>query len=37
MSDKFKCVECGEVDVDDEDDMCEECFDNNEDLEEEEA
>lgn len=23
--DKFKCVECGENEVDDEDDICDEC------------
>lgn len=25
MSEKFKCVECGEVEVDDEDDICDDC------------
>lgn len=24
--DKFKCIECGEAEVDDEDDMCNACF-----------
>ena len=24
--DKFKCVECGENEVDDEGDICDECF-----------
>lgn len=26
MADKFKCVECGINDVDDEDDICEDCW-----------
>jgi len=26
MTDKFKCVECGQAEVDDEDDVCEDCW-----------
>ena len=34
---KFKCVECGENEVDDEDDVCEACWEaENEDSEEDE-
>ncbi len=37
MTDKFKCVECGENYVDHEDDMCDECFyDYNEEEDDEE-
>lgn len=37
MTDKFKCIECGEAEVDDEDDICEECWDlENEDEEDDE-
>lgn len=25
MTEKFKCIECGENEVDDEDDMCDDC------------
>lgn len=31
---KFKCVECGENEVDDEDDTCDECLMENEDFDE---
>lgn len=34
MSEKFKCVECGENEVDDEDDICDECLMENEDFDE---
>lgn len=34
MADKFKCVECGENDVDDEDDVCEQCWQEGENGEE---
>lgn len=31
---KFKCVECGENEVDDEDDTCDECLMENENFDE---
>lgn len=31
MSDKFKCVECGQNEVDAEDDICDECLADHED------
>lgn len=34
--DKFKCVECGETEVDDEDDICDECALEEDDTEEDE-
>ena len=34
MNGGFKCVECGENDVDDEDDICDECFVNEDEGEE---
>lgn len=37
MTDKFKCVECGQNEVDDEDDVCEDCWEaENEEMEDEE-
>jgi NMD protein affecting ribosome stability and mRNA decay len=38
MDDKFMCVECGDVEVDDEDEMCDDCYDamNDEDEDEDE-
>lgn len=34
--DKFKCIECGENEVEDEDDVCEECWEAEEDEDEDE-
>jgi NMD protein affecting ribosome stability and mRNA decay len=39
MTEPFKCVECGQNEVEDEDDLCDECFfevDEDKDMEDEE-